>query len=129
MSLLLFSVIIASRAEAAKATTDLTGSAYEVIDASPDSDSQVWKASVWSKQTGGTSPTLNGKIETSWDNVTWFNVGSFTEATADKEQIVDLSAVGKYVRAKWVAGGTAKASWYGQVRLLSSGRFKVKAAT
>jgi len=54
------------------------------------------------------TPTLDVDIETSPDGVKWAKINSFTQITAvkfDSEHLAD-ETFGKYVRMKFVVGGT-----------------------
>ncbi len=72
---------------------------------------------------GGTSPTLDATVETSWDGTTWHTVASMTQLTGagTKKQMVDFNHCGPYLRATATPGGTAVPSYSGKVLVASSG--------
>jgi hypothetical protein len=55
----------------------------------------------------GTSATLDITIETAQDNATWSTVGTFTQATGVSTQRKVFAALDRFVRARWVIGGSA----------------------
>ena len=73
---------------------------------------------------GGTSPTADASVETSWDKgVTWHEVAKMTQLSGagSKKQLVDIEHLGPLVRAVITPGGSTAGSTTGAVRLLSSG--------
>ena len=54
----------------------------------------------------GTSPTLDLVIETSPDKVNWFEHTTFTQKTDAGKDLLTLSHLGKFIRARWTIGGT-----------------------
>lgn len=77
--------------------------------------------------TGGTSPTVDAVVETSWDGTVWHTVASMTQLSGagSRRQIVDIEHLGPQVRTKVSPGGTAAPSVTGAVRLVSTGRVGV----
>lgn len=56
----------------------------------------------------GTTPILDVKVQTSDDNIDWYDAGSaFAQITAaSKPAVLKLTNFGNYVRAVWTIGGT-----------------------
>lgn len=56
----------------------------------------------------GTSPTLDIKLQTSYDGSTWFDHGSaFTQVTTStSNQVLKFTNYGKYIRFVYTIGGT-----------------------
>lgn len=53
----------------------------------------------------GTGPTLDVTVQTSRDGVTWYEAGTFTQATGAGTQR-KVFAVDRFVRGSWTVGGT-----------------------
>lgn len=74
--------------------------------------------------TGGTSPTLDAVVETSFDGGTvWVPVANMTQIAGaqTRSQLVAITApLGRHVRARTTNGGTAAGSYTGSVRLVSN---------
>lgn len=69
--------------------------------------------------TGGTSPTLDAKLQSSVDGTNWVDVASMTQLTSgSRNERVALGWLGPYVRGIVDAGGTAAPNWTGTVTLL-----------
>lgn len=62
-------------------------------------------------QTGGSSPTLDVRVETGPDNSTWTTVGSFTQATGVTSQTKSFAGLDRYARVAWTIGGTGGPSF------------------
>lgn len=54
----------------------------------------------------GTNPTLAVTIETSYDGVTWREIGAFTALGAIGSQRASFPGADRYVRARWGIGGS-----------------------
>jgi hypothetical protein len=76
---------------------------------------------------GGSSPTLDAVVETSWDGNDWHTVASMTQLSGagSKRQIVDIEHLGPQVRVKVTPGGSTAPNVTGSVSLASTGRFGV----
>ena len=113
-------------------TTATTGTAYKVRGRQDDTSdaSQPFHAVFELTASGGTSPTLDAALETSWDGTTWHTVASMTQlaGAGTKKQIVSADLVGPFVRAVVTPGGTAAPSVTGAVRLVSGAGFQSEAA-
>lgn len=72
---------------------------------------------------GGTSPTVDAEVQTSFDGSVWHTVATMTQLSGvgRKDEIKPVSYVGPYVRAVVTPGGTANPEVTGVVRLASSG--------
>lgn len=62
---------------------------------------------------GGTTPTLNVKVQHSADGNTWTDLASFTQATGASSQRKVLSGCDRYVKATWTIGGTTPSFTFG----------------
>ena len=113
-------------------TTATTGTSYKVRGRQDDTSdaSQPFHAVFELIASGGTSPTLDAALETSWDGTTWHTVASMTQlaGAGTKKQIVSADLVGPFVRAVVTPGGTAAPSVTGAVRLVSGAGFQSEAA-
>ena len=77
---------------------------------------------------GGSSPTADASIETSWDKgTTWHEVAKMTQlaGAGSKKQLVDIDKLGPMVRAIITPGGTTPGNTTGVVRLLTSALLSV----
>jgi hypothetical protein len=74
---------------------------------------------------GGTSPTVDASVETSWDGTNWFTVASMTQlvGAGSRKQVVALDYLGPFVRSKITPGGTAAPNTVGQVTITSASLF------
>lgn len=56
----------------------------------------------------GTSPTLDVKVQTSYNNADWFDLpgGAFPQKTAAGKDLKQFSNYGRFIRAAWTVGGT-----------------------
>jgi len=72
---------------------------------------------------GGTSPTLDAEVQTSWDGTTWHTVASMTQLTGagTQKEIKTIATLGPQVRSVVTPGGTANPDVTGNVLLASSG--------
>ncbi len=72
---------------------------------------------------GGSSPTLDAVVETSWDQVTWFTAASMTQlaGAGTKKQLVAAAIMGPYARVVVTPGGSTAPNVTGSVLLASSG--------
>ncbi len=115
-----------SLALAAAVTAAQTGTSKSLRGFEGDSvlDSQQSYVAVFEiTATGGTSPTVDASVETSWDGTSWHTVASMTQMTAagtKNTQKAITEALGPYVRCKLTPGGTAAPSTYGTIRLVSN---------
>lgn len=93
---------------------------------------QGWAVHFNLTATGGTAPTLDAKLQTSWDGTTWVDVDVMTQLTsaATQNQVKDISAklLGPYMRGVVTPGGTAAPSFTGSITIMSNARFNVGAA-
>jgi phage gp36-like protein len=55
----------------------------------------------------GTSPTLDVIVEASPDQLAWSEVGRFTQRTTTGTQDITVAGCARYMRARWILGGTA----------------------
>ncbi|MBL8619185.1 MAG: hypothetical protein JNM72_26470 [Deltaproteobacteria bacterium] len=72
---------------------------------------------------GGSSPTADASVETSWDKgTTWHEVAKMTQLSGagSKKQLVDIDKLGPMVRATVTPGGSTPGNTTGVVRLLTS---------
>ena len=108
-----------------------TGTSYKVspsdLDGVPTS-SQAFKVSFELVLAGGGTPTLDAKVQTSWDGSTWHDVATMTQATAvgDSAEIKDVTVMGRYARSVVTPGGSG--TYTGRVALVSNGHFSAKKA-
>ena len=122
----LYAVIAAN-----KVATTVTGTSKTVRGFEGDAvlDSQQNFMAVFEMvATGGTSPTVDASVETSWDNTTWHTIASMTQMTAagsKNQQKAITEGIGPYVRAKVVPGGTAAPEVYGTIRLVSNAPYQI----
>jgi hypothetical protein len=77
--------------------------------------------------TGGSSPTVDADLETSWDGSTWHTLSSMTQLSGagTKLEVKTVAYVGRYVRATITPGGTTAPEVTGTIRLASSGPIRV----
>ncbi len=113
-------------------TTTTAGTSYKLRGRQDDTAdaSQPFHAVFELTAAGGTSPTLDAALETSWDGATWHAVASMTQlaGAGTKKQIVSADLVGPFVRGVATPGGTAAPSVTGTVRLVSGAGFLSEAA-
>lgn len=106
-------------------TADQAGDAVTIIPRNDDvSDQEQSFVAVFNlTAAGGTSPTLDAAVETSWDGTVWHVAGSMTQLSGagTKKQLVACGIIGPYVRATVTLGGTAVPTVTGTVDLASSG--------
>jgi|GEM_PF-6376881 len=95
------------------------GSRYDDVSA----DTQGFAAVFELEATGGTSPTLDAVVETSWDGTTWHTVAEMTQLSGEgtQKEIVTIATIGPRVRTVVTPGGSANPEVTGTVRLVSSG--------
>ncbi|MCK6504844.1 hypothetical protein L6R53_15810 [Myxococcota bacterium] len=109
------------------ATMALKPAEDEVLD-----KDQGWSVLFNLVASGGTSPTLDAKLQTSWDKTTWVDVDTMTQlvGAGTQIQVKDISAktIGPFVRGILTPGGTAAPNVTGTIILLSNARFNVGAA-
>ncbi len=77
---------------------------------------------------GGSSPTADASVETSWDKgTTWHEVAKMTQLSGagSKKQLVDIDKLGPMVRATITPGGSTPGNTTGVVRLLTSALLSV----
>ena len=91
--------------------------------------SQKWYAFIVATQSGGaTSPTTDVIVETSFDaGTSWATVATGTQLTGDgnKTELVELTALGSYLRVSKKLGGGTKPSSSAVVRLASNGMYQL----
>ena len=108
-------------------TTKYTGTSKGVRTSDADNQhhaEQAFAAEFSVTVTGGTSPTADASVETSWDKgTTWHEVAKMTQLSGagTKKQLVDIEHLGPLVRAVITPGGSTPGSTTGAVRLLTSG--------
>jgi hypothetical protein len=108
-------------------TTKNTGTSKGVRTSDADNQhnaEQAFAAEFSVTVTGGTSPTADASVETSWDKgTTWHEVAKMTQLSGagTKKQLVDIEHLGPLVRAVITPGGSTPGSTTGAVRLLTSG--------
>ena len=108
-------------------TTKYTGTPKGVRTSDADNQhnaEQAFAAEFSVTVTGGTSPTADASVETSWDKgTTWHEVAKMTQLSGagTKKQLVDIEHLGPLVRAVITPGGSTPGSTTGAVRLLTSG--------
>lgn len=62
----------------------------------------------------GTSPTLNVKLQDSWDGVEWYDTGvAFTQATGVTTERKTISNFGRFIRAVGTIAGTSPSFTFG----------------
>ncbi len=114
-----------------KVATTVTGTSKTVrgLDGDAVLDSQQNFMAVFEMvATGGTSPTVDASVETSWDGTTWHTIASMTQlvgAGSKSQQKAITEGIGPYVRAKVVPGGTAAPDVYGTIRLVSNAPYQI----
>ncbi|MBL8614467.1 MAG: hypothetical protein JNM72_02550 [Deltaproteobacteria bacterium] len=89
---------------------------------------QVFVAEFLVTVSGGSSPTADASIETSWDKgTTWHEVAKMTQlaGAGSKKQLVDVDKVGPMVRGVITPGGSTPGNTTGVVRLLTSALLSV----
>ena len=117
--------------------TDQTGNTYRIETAAEDGvkdHEQDFQVYFYGNQTGGaSSPTSQMVLQTSPDNVNWYDVAESTEltATGEKAETKDVSGAPllKYVRAKTVLGGGTNPNHTCEVRIISNGPFRLKSVS
>ena len=84
---------------------------------------------------GATSPTLDAKLQTSWDGDTWHDLAAMTQPTVDGnsfeiKQLASSAALGPKVRAVVTPGegSGGPATFTGTVLLASTEGFSLQAA-
>lgn len=79
---------------------------------------------------GGTAPTLDAALQTSWDGTTWHTVAEMPQLVGVGEslKIVTPDLLGLFVRATVTPGGTANPDVTGKVELVSGAGFRCEAA-
>lgn len=88
-------------AASAARTTSANGSAFE------PGDRSALRLLLDCTAASGTSPSLLVLIETSQDGTTWREIGAFTALTAVGSQRASFPGADRFVRARWVLGGTS----------------------
>ena len=111
-------------------TTEQTGSVKKLRTPPGDDQNNAEQAFVAVFEftaAGGSSPTLDAIVETSWDGNDWHTVASMTRLSGagTKRQIVDIEHLGPQVRVKVTPGGSTAPNVTGAVSLASTGRFGV----
>jgi len=87
-----------------------TGSAASVDNAAASAGGGVAHLHVTAK--AGTTPSITVKVQHSVDNAVWVDLATFTAATAETAQRVEIAGtVNRYVRATWTITGTAGPSF------------------
>jgi hypothetical protein len=121
------SVLLLAIASAAAVTVETNGTSKTLSTHTGDEQSnaqQLFAAEfVVTIAAGGTSPTADASVETSWDKgVTWQEVAKMTQLSGagTKKQVVDIEHLGPLVRAKVKPGGTAASGTSAAIRLVSS---------
>ena len=113
-------------------TTTTTGTSYKIRGRHDDTAdaSQPFHAVFELTAAGGTSPTLDATVETSWDGTTWHTAASMTQLSGagTKKQVVTADVLGLYVRGTVTLGGTANPSVTGALRLVSGAGFQCEVA-
>jgi len=108
-----------------------TGNTYTVLPSDGDNTSdrsQQWRVFFDLYQDGGsTSPTTDATLQTSHNGVDWIIAAQATQLTADGEihEFKDVEALGPYVRAVTVLGGSTTPSHNAVVKLASNGSFRL----
>lgn len=79
---------------------------------------------------GGTSPTVDAKLQTSYDGTNWIDVCSMTQlvGAGSRRQQVVADLVGPWVRSIITPGGSAAPNTTGRIRLASSAGFSLAAS-
>ena len=96
------------------------GSSHDAV----DPDTQGFLAVFQLTAAGGTSPTLDAVVQTSWDGgTTWHTVASMTQLSGagDSNEVKVIANMGPLVRATITPGGTANPDVTGEIYLASSG--------
>jgi len=120
------------RASGDAAADDVNSTTYRVQPNSADAETnatQAFEVVFDFTTSGGTSPTLDAKLEGSLDGTSWFDIGvSMTQMTSATTQVEEKAVVKvyPYMRVSIDAGGTAAPSWYGSVKLCSTAPFKLR---
>ncbi len=76
----------------------------------------------------GSSPTLNARLESSWDGgATWHTVAAMTalSGAGTKNELVAITAIGPLIRTVIVPGGSTAPNVTGQILLASTGLINV----
>ncbi len=122
----LFTIAVVSQTSAASA--DVTGTTYRPKFGSDDDANDATMNVIFNfTTTGGTSPTLDAKLQSSVDGTNWVDVASMTQLTGagSRNERVALAWCGPYVRGIVDAGGTASPNWTGSVNLLMDRPFSL----
>ena len=114
--------------------TNQTGSTYRLESNAEDGvndHEQDFQVYFYGAQSGGaSSPTSQMVLQTSPDNVNWYDVTTSTELTATGDlaetKDVDGAPLLKYVRARTVLGGGTNPDHTCEVRLVSNGSFRAR---
>lgn len=87
-------------------TTDGAGASVDCVDVVGNVLTAVQVVGVRT----GTSPTLNGKMQTSTDGTTWTDItgGAFTQVTTSSQsEAIPVKPTARYVRVTHTVGGTS----------------------
>ena len=111
-----------------------TGNTYRIESNAEDGvkdHEQDFQVYFYGNQSGGaSSPTSQMVLQTSPDNVNWYDVTASTELTATGDlaetKDVDGAPLLKYVRAKTTLGGGTNPNHTCEVRLVSNGSFRAR---
>lgn len=78
---------------------------------------------------GAGTPTVDVVLLTSHDKTNWIIIATMTQLTSPgaRHEFADVSAVGPYVKAVTILGGTTKPAHTATVVLASNGSFDLKA--
>ena len=114
--------------------TNQTGTTYRIESNAEDGvkdHEQDFQVYFYGNQSGGaSSPTSQMVLQTSPDNVNWYDVTASTELTATGDlaetKDVDGAPLLKYVRAKTTLGGGTNPNHTCEVRLVSNGSFRAR---
>jgi len=112
-------------------TTKQTGTNRAVQTSGSDDQTnaqQVFVAEFSVTVAGGSSPTADASVETSWDKgTTWHEVSKMTQlaGAGARKQLVDIDKLGPLVRGVITPGGSTPGNTAGVVRLLTSALLSV----
>lgn len=115
-------------------SSSITGAAYLIVPEGPDNDPEDverWFRVFWNITiTGGTSPTVDSKLQTSINGTDWVDLSAMTQQTSGtRSESKEPAYIHKYVRAIITLGGTANPTvTAAKVKLCCNRSFKLVAA-
>lgn len=112
------------------------GTAYAILPKQGDGVSEAdqrFRVFFDGVMTGGAgTPTVDARLVTSHDKTNWIVVASMTQLTGanpSRHEFVEVSALGPYVKAVTLLGGTTLPNHTATIVLASNGSFELKAVS